>query len=253
MQFINSIFFVFNVLKNQKQNAVFKKENPDFVVPPKNLAFDAYNHINWQHYYELGNIHANLISDKIQQYIKSEEINIYEWGCGPVRVLRHLENINGFRNVHLFGSDYNKKSIQWDKKNFPKIEFVVNSLNPPLSFESEQFDCVYAISIFTHLSEEMHYAWINELYRVLKKDGILIFTTHGELCKNRLLEDELLQYEKGEIVVRGKIKEGKKHFLAYHPHLFIKNKLLQNFEIIEHIEDPRKYQLEQEVWIVRKV
>ncbi len=61
------------------------------------MAFDAYNHINWQHYYQLGEIHA--------------------------------------------------------------------------------------ISIFMHLSETMHYAWINELYRILKKDGILIFTTHGELCK----------------------------------------------------------------------
>ncbi len=131
------------------------------------MAFDAYNHINWQHYYQLGEI--------------------------------------------------------------------------------------YAISIFTHLSETMHYAWTNELYRILKKDGILIFTTHGELCKNRLLKTELLQYNNGDIVIRGNIKEGKKHFLAYHPSQFIKNKLLQKFEIVEHITDPRRYSLEQEVWIVKKV
>mgnify|MGYP001547852881 CR=1 FL=1 len=34
-------------------------------------------------------------------------------GCGPARVIRHLENIEGFAKVELFGTDYNDKSIAW--------------------------------------------------------------------------------------------------------------------------------------------
>lgn len=252
IQVVNYVFFIKDIIRNKKSNSVFLKNNPEFIMPPYSLAYDACNHTNWEHYYELGKIHSNLISSLVKKHISKNEIKVYEWGCGPMRVLRHLNQIEGFNSVQLYGSDYNKKSINWCIENFKQVNFINNNLKPPLSYNNESFDCVYAISIFTHLSEERHYLWIKELHRVLKNNGILIFTTHGDLCSNRLLKNELERYSKGQIVVRGKVKEGKKHFLAYHPHDFIKNKLLNKFEILEHIIDPRHHHLEQEVWVVKK-
>jgi SAM-dependent methyltransferase len=98
----------------------------------------------------------------------------------------------------------------------------------------------------------MHYAWIKELFRIIKPNGILIFTTHGDVCANRLLPEEKKKYDSGNMVIKDRIEEGKKHFLAYHPPKFIEKKLLKDYTVIRHIADTAKYQFEQEVWVVKK-
>lgn len=57
-------------------------------------------------------------------------------------------------------------------------------------YENDFFDVVYGISIFTHLSKEMHYKWFNELMRILKPGGMVILTLHGEAFKLQLSEEE---------------------------------------------------------------
>ena len=47
-------------------------------------------------------------------------------------------------------------------------------------------DVIYAISVFTHLSEAMHESWMAELRRVLKPDGILLATLHGNKVRGKL-------------------------------------------------------------------
>jgi cyclopropane fatty-acyl-phospholipid synthase-like methyltransferase len=81
-----------------------------------------------------------------------------------------------------------------------------------LPLEAELFDYVYAISIFTHLSERLHYSWIEELFRLLKPNGIIIFTTHGDLCAKRLSTTEKEKYNSGNLVGKDQIKEGKNTF-----------------------------------------
>lgn len=215
LQLVDYMMLLISIIKNKKSNVHFLSEHPSFVAPPYSLAYDAYNHTNWELYYEMGNIHSQLISMLIQEYIKEKEIKIFEWGCGPARVIQHLLKLNNFEKVELFASDYNRKSINWCRNSFSNINFSTNDIEPPLSFQNESFDCIYAISIFTHLSEKNHYLWLKELLRVLKPNGILIFTTHGDLCANRLLHNDKEKYQAGNIVVKDKIQEGKKHFLAY--------------------------------------
>lgn len=147
----------------------------------------------------------------------------------------------------------NEKSIKWCNENIQNIRFIKNELEPPLSIENEQFDCVYAISIFTHLSEKMHYAWISELFRVLKPNGILIFTTHGDICAERLLPEDKALYDSGSLVVKAKVEEGKKHFASYHPRQFVKNTLLKDYVIFKHIGNPAPYLLEQEIWVLKNI
>ena len=252
LQFADYLMFVGNVLKNRKPNKFFLADHPGFIPPPAYLAYDAYNHTNWQNYYEMGLRHSTLISDLIREHFCENEIKICEWGCGPARVIRHLEKIEGFEKIQLFGTDYNEKTINWCQKNIKHVHFSQNSLKPPLPLASEAFDCVYAISVFTHLSERLHYAWIDELFRILKPNGILIFTTHGDLSAERLLPVEKKTYDAGSFVVKDQIKEGKKFFAAYHPPQFVKRKLLKGYVVIKHIGNLASYQLEQELWVVKK-
>jgi SAM-dependent methyltransferase len=252
LQFADYLMFIRSVLKDRASNKLFLAQHPDFIPPPAHLAYDAYGHTNWQTYYDMGLRHSRLISDLIRAYISENEIKICEWGCGPARIIRHLERISDFTKIELLGTDYNEESIIWCKKNIKNVHFLKNSLEPPLPVEAEVFDCVYAISIFTHLSERMHYAWIQELFRTIKPNGILIFTTHGDSCAKGLLPADKEKYDSSNLVIKDQIKEGKKHFLAYHPPQFIERKLLKDYAVIRHIDRPAQYQLEQEVWVVKK-
>ena len=114
------------------------------------------------------------------------------------------------------------------------------------------FDIIYATSVFTHLSEEMHYAWMNELKRICKPNGIIFLTTHGDNCKPKLTEEELKIFEAGKLVVRGNVKEGHRTFAAYQPPQFMRE-LFKDFEILEHVtREPEGNYIPQDVWIVRK-
>jgi ubiquinone/menaquinone biosynthesis C-methylase UbiE len=240
-----------DILRNQKSNAAFLNKNPEFIPPPYTLAYDAYNHTNWQIYYDTGQKHASMIAGLISRHIKHKEIAIYEWGCGPARVIRHLKQIENYEKITLSGSDYNDKSIEWCQRTIESIDFSVNQLSPPLQYDEDTFDCIYAISILTHLSESSHYEWIEELLRVLKPDGVLIFTSHGDRCANRLPKDLKTRYDAGEFVYKDHPKEGKKLFAAYHPKAFM-NTLLKQCIILEHLEDCEQYQIEQDIWVIKK-
>ena len=110
----------------------------------------------------------------------------------------------------------------------------------------------FGISI-THFSENLHYDWYNELYRILKPGGIMFLTTQGDNFKVKLTNLELNKFNNNELVVRGSLKEGHRTYSAFHPKEFMK-KLFNNVEILEHIEtkDETVKWLPQDIWIIRK-
>ena len=66
LQFADKLMFAGNFLKNRKPNQFFLAKHPNFHPPPAYLAYDAYNHTNWQAYYDMGLKHSSLISDLIK-------------------------------------------------------------------------------------------------------------------------------------------------------------------------------------------
>ena len=100
---------------------------------------------------------------------------ILDFGCGPGRVISSIRDMHP--TAQLFGSDIDPEAIEWAQANLRDVgEFRVNLPEPPLPFADEQFDLIYAISIFTHLPEEMQWPMLQELRRILKPGGILLTT-----------------------------------------------------------------------------
>lgn len=88
--------------------------------------------------------------------------------------------------------------------------------------------------------------------RVVKKGGVLIFTTHGDNFKSIMSDREILAFDQGELVVRGNVKEGHRVFCSFHPDQFSK-KLFKGVEIIKKIISPvQKNYIPQDIWILRK-
>jgi len=249
--FTDWIRFYIERMKNKKENKAFKAKNPQVVLPSDYLLYESFQ-INYERYYNGGLDTAKWLSEHFSKHIELKDLKILDWGCGPGRVIRHMPDVIG-NNCSYYGTDYNSDSIEWCSKNLPKISFNTNTLSAELPYEDNSFNVLYGISIFTHLSEDMHYQWYKELYRVLKPGGIMFLTTHGDNYKAKLTSPEILKFEKGELIERGKVKEGHRTYTAFQPKSFMKD-LFSNASVLEHIEtqpDGGGW-LPQDIWIVRK-
>ncbi|MFK8049339.1 MAG: class I SAM-dependent methyltransferase [Halioglobus sp.] len=230
-------------------NIRFKRNNPDFPLPPPDLAFDAYNGVDWHNYRDVGAVHASIFADIVKRTHPPGELSILEWGCGPGRLIRNMRGLFDGYNLQLTGTDYNPRTIEWCSKNLPEIDFHLNELMPPLPFPDEQYDLVYCFSVFTHLSEEAQKAWAAELKRLVKPGGVFICTTHGEDCRHLLTSQEDIDtYEAGQVVLKGKYVEGKKWYLAVHPERFVREVLMAGFTDVNREILGEDKSIMQDVW-----
>ena len=98
--------------------------------------------------------------------------SVLEFGCGNGRLIQHLINLRPEAEIH--GCDILQKCIVQCRRKFPKGNFVRNSIKPPTGFNDNQFDLIYTYSVFTHLTEKNHLAWLQEFARILKPGGVMI-------------------------------------------------------------------------------
>jgi SAM-dependent methyltransferase len=151
------------------------------------------------------------------------EGDVLDFGCGCGRVARHLGGVNG--------CDYDSRMVEWCAENLPG-EFRVNPLAPPTSYDSESFDAIYAISVLTHLPEDLAGGWLEEWRRILRPGGKLLVTVHGDAYRDRLGQRQRARYDAGELVVKHPFKKGTCMCNAHHPRPYME-RFLRGFEL-EH-------------------
>lgn len=240
--------------RSRARNAAFVQRHPDFATPPDELAFDAYNHVDWPAYRDSGLAHARLFARLMAaQPAAQGALQVLEWGCGPGRLIRHLQTLLAPREAALTGTDYNPLSIAWCRAHLGGIRFIENGLNPPLDLPNAAFDVVYNFSVLTHLSEAVQLAWVQELRRVLRPGGLLICTTHGDAYRYLLaLDSERQRYDAGELVVQGGYQEGKKWFFAIHPERWLRERLFAGFSDVQRVVTTADDAIKQDVWVARR-
>jgi SAM-dependent methyltransferase len=112
--------------------------------------------------------------------------HVLDWGCGCGRIARHWAQYLPYIDLH--GCDIDETGIQWCQSNLPFGSFSVCQTAPPLPYPAGYFDIMYGVSVLTHLTLPLQYAWMQEIWRVLKPDGIAILTTMGpSMLPNALL------------------------------------------------------------------
>lgn len=109
---------------------------------------------------------------------------ILDFGCAEGRVLRFLP---AGTKRELWGVDVNAERIAWAQQHLaPPLRFATTTTAPHLPFADGYFDLIYAISVFTHISE-LADAWFLELLRVLRPGGHVHLTIHDEHSVDLLL------------------------------------------------------------------
>jgi SAM-dependent methyltransferase len=157
---------------------------------------------------------------------------LLDFGCGCGRILRHWHELESTR-VH--GSDVNPELVWWCDAAFPFAHVVANGLEPPLRYESDTFDVVYAISVFTHLPEALQLPWIRELERVLSPGGRLLVTTKGLSRASAMTDAERERFDAGELVVQNGRYAGRNLCAAFHPEPYVRERLAGDLEVVEFV------------------
>jgi SAM-dependent methyltransferase len=163
----------------------------------------------------------------------SEFERILDFGCGCGRVARHWANLNG---PEIFGCDQNPELVEWCSQNLPFMSVTVNGLEPPAPYEDSSFDLVYALSVLTHLPEELQSPWMAEFRRILRPEGLLLFTTLGERSKGRADARGRADFEAGKLVVKRAQVPGSNLCTVLHPYDYVTNGLLGGFSLLSFTE-----------------
>ncbi|MES1247375.1 MAG: class I SAM-dependent methyltransferase [Actinomycetota bacterium] len=168
--------------------------------------------------------------DAIAAHVDLDRLGaVLDFGCGCGRVTRYFHDFDG----EVAGSDLSGDAVEWCRDNLAFGSFVTNRIEPPLVFDDESFDLVYALSVFTHLTDELQLAWRDELRRVLRPGGTLVLTTHGTSYLPRLDQHERERFERGELVVRWGEVAGSNLCSAYHPERYLRETFAQGFTFVE--------------------
>ena len=152
------------------------------------------------------------VSFEVQKYLgkagyRIEEFDsILDFGCGVGRFSYAMRPLLK-PSQRLYGCDLDIRCAKWSSENAGYTEVLHNGLQPPLSWANDSFDFIYALSVFTHLTFEHQLRWAWEMIRLLRPEGVLMFTTHG-------------LGHLGPALVNGSIWKHRDYFLIDHEALF---------------------------------
>lgn len=125
---------------------------------------------------------------------------VLDFGCGAGRTLRHF--LPEAETAEFWGCDIDAESIEWLESNLsPPLRVFRNGPEPPLPQSDETFDLIWAVSVFTHLTETWS-SWLLELRRVLRPDGLLLATFMGEGMSDTIAGEEWAEERVGMNVLR---------------------------------------------------
>ena len=190
---------------SQKQKIIEvyrKKENvKNFDKGRKKYGFQRYKH----------KIESNFLKKTILN-ISSKNIKVLDVACGTGRMLSAVFNANkeidytGLDSSNEMFNELKKKEIF--RKNKKRISLVLSDAEK-LRFEDNSFDIVFTYHLLWHIPKENQKKIINEMLRVTKKGGIIIFDI---LNKNFIWEKSKKYFgkKKSEGLYKQEIYEVKK-------------------------------------------
>lgn len=153
---------------------------------------------------------------------------LLDFGCGCGRVTRHW-SLHSSLEVH--GTDHDADLIAWVRTGLPFVRAKRNELAPPLPYPGDHFGVVYAVSVFTHMTDELARAWMAELTRIIRPGGLLLVSALDHRQADRLRPHERAALDRGEPVVQFEGALGTNMCIAYHPRAYMEA-ITPNFDLL---------------------
>lgn len=238
----------------EREEANSSRPMPFAKIPPASLRFRVASTPELDDFLKVGEQCLNDIEAALCKVGTSlEELpTILDFGCGCGRTLLWLAQ--RAKTAQLFGTDVDSTAIAWCEQNLDLARFNVNAHLPPINYDSDTFDLLYGISVFTHLNEDYQFQWLKELQRILKSGGVAIFSVHGDYAAQSLLPNQLEQLgSTGFLFAKAESKKGicpDWYQTAFHTEKYIRSRWAQYFQILEYI--PRGMNNHHDLVVLRK-
>jgi len=120
---------------------------------------------------DFNNLVYSSLSDIAVKY-SNETKNILDYGCGTGVGLKILKS--KFINSNIYGFDLSKEMSL--KANQKKYFDVLEQKDNILQIDDSKFDIILGVFVIGLIKSDL---WFGELYRILKKDGILIYNLYA--------------------------------------------------------------------------
>lgn len=223
--------------------AVFR--SPHITVPPPLLRYKVSESLDIRLFLTVGQRIAERIERALNDAGESlrHMDTVLDFGCGCGRTISWL--IESFPNTRFYGTDVDNAAIKWCQRNLLG-SFCTNRPTPPLDFKNGEFDCVYVVSVFTHLDEQLQLQWLAEFRRILRPGGLLLISLHGTGTIERLSPQDAAALRSQGILFKRSPKLLGLHPEFYHTTFQTKEYVVQTwsslFEIVSYVECGLGYQ-----------
>jgi SAM-dependent methyltransferase len=149
---------------------------PPFELANRVLSLDGWGE-PFAAYERLGAETKAALLDLLPDSWSFEGKRVLDFGCGAGRTLRHF--LDEAERGEFWGADIDASSIDWLEANLcPPLRALRCEDAPPLALEAGSFDLIWAISVFTHLTDRS-LDWLAELHRLLRPGGLLMASYTG--------------------------------------------------------------------------
>lgn len=108
---------------------------------------------------------------------KLKNTRLLDFGCGWGRLSQVF--LRDFEARDIIGVDVQADALDICRKCGFENPLMKVDPWPPTPIDAESIDLIIAYSVFSHLSEENHWAWLQEFLRILKPGGIVVATTRN--------------------------------------------------------------------------
>jgi len=228
---------------------VLKAGAPDKLsIPPLNLVELATGTTNLEQFLEGGRI---AVMD-VDNLLRKNSLNLYDleaildFGCGCGRATRYLKAIK-----KVCGCDFNSEAVNWAKDHLSFAEFTVNQLQPPTNYQDNEFDLILVLSVLTHMPEELGRQWMGEFRRLIRRQGFLVLSLHGESFSEQLTMEERCRFLDGHVVVRESRHAGRNRCAVFHPNEYVREQLAKEFHLLDFL--PRGLQNDQDLYLLQNL
>lgn len=237
------LFFEFDIASGFRQQEYFARQR-SISQPNGDLVYLTQGHYNVDEYQN--SIIPAVVN--MRNYLEQSGVNLskinslLDFGCGSARLLVGWHLIVPMIN-DLHGCDLNEKLLSWAQENLPEqIKCLKSNLMPPLPYSDNQFELIYLISVFTHISLDAQKSWVQEFKRILKVGSHILLTLHGELYVRNHFWRENQKIEaflnKGYIENNSSSEEGSNIYGTFHMPAVVE-KLFQGFQLVGYFPNGR--------------
>ncbi len=119
-----------------------------------------------------------------------------DFASGYGRLTRFL--VQDLPAERIWVSDIQAEAVAFQRSELGVHGFV-STLDPDALECDELFDCIFVVSLFSHLPPTTFVRWLKKLYSLLKPGGLLAFTVHDEsgLAASEAMPDSGISFSEG--------------------------------------------------------